>query len=102
VRQEGITPQDAIDILETISDAFVVLDQDFTITYLNSRAERTLGRKREILLGKNHWQEYPALAGSPLEREYRRVMAERSTASFEHTTVQISRTAVPLPLKTRD
>lgn len=84
VPKEGITPQDAIDILETISDAFVVLDRDFTITYVNSQAEKLVGRKRDTLIGKNHWQEYPALAGTPLEREYRRVMAERSRGSFEH------------------
>jgi PAS domain S-box-containing protein len=53
-----------LDILESISDGFYALDNDWRFTYINRKAEQLLGVRRENLLFRNLWQvlskeEYP-------------------------------------------
>jgi PAS domain S-box-containing protein len=45
-----------LDILESITDAFYALDNDWRLTYVNHRAEELFGIKRERLLFRNIWQ----------------------------------------------
>jgi PAS domain S-box-containing protein len=45
-----------LDILESITDAFYALDNDWRLTYVNHRAEELFGVKREQLLFRNIWQ----------------------------------------------
>ena len=42
-----------------------------------------LGRKREALLGRLIWDQFPALVGSVFQRNYERVMAEKVAIEFE-------------------
>jgi PAS domain S-box-containing protein len=70
--------------LESITDAFVTLDQDWRFTYVNHAAERILGRSREELLGKNHWEEYPVARDTIVEQSYRRAIAEQRAVRFEY------------------
>jgi len=71
-------------ILESISDAFVALDQDWRVAYFNAAAERMNGMARETVLGRNHWEIYPEVVGTPLERQLRRVMELRAPTRFEN------------------
>ncbi|VTT98138.1 histidine kinase : Chemotaxis protein methyltransferase CheR OS=Polaromonas naphthalenivorans (strain CJ2) PE=4 SV=1: PAS_9: PAS_4: PAS_9: PAS_4: PAS_9: PAS_8: PAS_4: PAS_8: PAS_3: PAS_3: HisKA: HATPase_c: Response_reg [Gemmataceae bacterium] len=68
-------------VLESITDAFFAVGRDWTFTYVNRQAERVLDRTPGDLIGRSIWGEYPGLAGSQFERAYRRVMAERVTAT---------------------
>ncbi|HJT77555.1 MAG TPA: PAS domain S-box protein, partial [Gemmataceae bacterium] len=70
-------------ILESITDAFCAFDRDWRFTYVNRQAEVLLGRSRDDLIGKNHWQEYPDTVGTDVEHHYRRAVAENVTATFE-------------------
>ena len=73
-------------ILESISDAFVVFDKDWCFTYVNPQAEqivRPLNRSRADLLGKNFWVEFPDLVGTPLENHFRQAMVEKMKVDFE-------------------
>lgn len=70
--------------LESLTDAFSALDQDWNITYVNPAAEQLLGRSREELVGKNHWEEFPASRGTIIEESYRRAVAEQQPVRFEH------------------
>jgi len=73
-------------ILESISDAFIVLDKEWRFTYVNPRAEeilRPLNKSRANLLGKSHWLEFPDLVGTPLEEHYRRAMTEKVKVDLE-------------------
>jgi PAS domain S-box-containing protein len=63
-------------ILESITDAFIALDENWQYTYVNSTAEELLFRPPGYLVGKNIWSEYPGLLDSEFERLYRRVAAE--------------------------
>lgn len=51
-----------VDILESISDAFFALDEDWNFTYLNQQAERLLHAKRDTLLHHDLNEKLPNLA----------------------------------------
>lgn len=51
--------QNLIYLIENIGDAFYSLNKQWEFVYLNARAEIVWGKKREELLGKNIWQEFP-------------------------------------------
>ncbi len=55
---------EAESILESITDGFLALDRDWRITYLNAEAERINGRPRGELLGRDHWELFPATVGT--------------------------------------
>src|SRR5262245_2947685 len=46
-------------ILESIGDAFYALDADFRLTYVNRKAEQLWDKRREDLLGRTLWEEFP-------------------------------------------
>ena len=70
-------------ILETISDGFQAFDRGWRYTYLNSRAERILGRKREELLGKVCWEEYPEAVDSCFYHKHQEAMRTQTPVVFE-------------------
>jgi PAS domain S-box-containing protein len=73
----------ATDILESISDAFYAVDEEWRFTYINGKAEELWGRSREELLGKNVWEEFPAVVDSEAHRQVKRAMEEGVTTEFE-------------------
>jgi two-component system cell cycle sensor histidine kinase/response regulator CckA len=70
-------------ILENTTDAFFSLNQNWIFTYLNPEAERLLARKRDDLIGREIWKEFPELVGTVFEENYRRVLAEGVAIEFE-------------------
>ena len=83
-RQAQMAQERAEGILASIKDGFLALDQDWRFTYVNSAAERLLGRPGGDLIGKNYWEEYPASPGAARDINYRRAMAERVSIAFEN------------------
>jgi two-component system cell cycle sensor histidine kinase/response regulator CckA len=70
-------------ILENTTDGYFAVDHEWKFTYLNPEAEVLLGRKREQLIGKELWQEFPELNESPFGLNYHRVLSERVPVEFE-------------------
>jgi PAS domain S-box-containing protein len=70
-------------ILESISDAFCALDPEWRFTYLNRRCESLIRRRREELIGRNYWEEFPEAAGSPISEQFHRAVAEQVAVTFE-------------------
>ncbi|NJO80752.1 MAG: PAS domain S-box protein [Cyanobacteria bacterium RM1_2_2] len=70
-------------ILESITDAFFALDQDWRFIYLNSQAEELLQRPRASLLGRVVWDEFPEAVDSPFYHEYHRAVSEQVSVKFE-------------------
>ncbi|MBS0663613.1 MAG: PAS domain S-box protein [Verrucomicrobia bacterium] len=70
-------------ILASVTDAFVTLDRDWRYLYLNDRAAQIFGRRKEDLLGKHIWTEFPEGVGQPFQRAYERAMRERVEIRFE-------------------
>jgi PAS domain S-box-containing protein len=76
--------QRATAILENISEAFFAFDREWRFIYVNREAERLVGQPREALLGRSHWEAFPATLGTAVEHHYRRVAAERIPLAFEN------------------
>ncbi|HEV2880062.1 MAG TPA: PAS domain S-box protein [Pyrinomonadaceae bacterium] len=70
-------------ILESISDAFYALDREWRFTYLNRQCEPIIGRKREDLIGKSIWKEFPESIHSMFYEQYHRAVAEGIAITFE-------------------
>jgi len=70
--------------LESITDAFYLLDAEWRLAFLNEEAERVLERRRDEILGRKLWEAFPATVGTVLEEEYRRAIQDGSTASFRY------------------
>jgi len=69
-------------ILESITDAFVALDEDWTLTYVNAQAEALLERPRDELLGQHVWDEFPEAVGSTFQHKYETAVEEERTVEF--------------------
>jgi diguanylate cyclase (GGDEF)-like protein/PAS domain S-box-containing protein len=67
-----------------MSEAFLSLDASWRISYANGEACRVAGAPRERLLGRDHWEVWPDTVGTELERQYRRVAADRVPVRFEY------------------
>lgn len=80
---EKSTSQQLLATLESISDAFFSLDQEWRFTYINPQMTKLVNRSWDDLIGKNVWEEFPAATGALFEQEYRRAVAEQVTVSFE-------------------
>jgi PAS domain S-box-containing protein len=69
-------------ILESISDGFFSVDNNWRYTYLNSQAEKMLGTKREDLLNHTIWEVYPEAIGTTFDKEYHKALSRKKTTSF--------------------
>jgi PAS domain S-box-containing protein len=76
-------PRHREEVLESITDAFVAVDSDWRLTYVNERAERMLRRSREELLGAALWEAFPEAVELPFYDKYHRVMEAGEPAAFE-------------------
>ncbi len=70
-------------ILDSVSDAFAALDTRWRYIYVNERAAQIFGRRREDLIGKHIWTEFPEGVDQPLYHAYQRAMNERTHISLE-------------------
>jgi PAS domain S-box-containing protein len=75
-----------VNMLESMTDAFYMLDNDWRFTYLNSEAERLLQKPRAELLGKMVWEACPGLIGTRFETAYRDAMAQQRPAHSKSAT----------------
>ncbi|HEX2021963.1 MAG TPA: PAS domain-containing protein [Candidatus Thermoplasmatota archaeon] len=74
----------AMRVYEALPDAYVQLDRDWRVTYLNPAAHRMRPRGDVVEpIGRSIWDAYPALAGTQFETEMRRAMKDRVTVVFE-------------------
>ena len=74
-------------ILESITDGFIVFDREWRIVFLNRRGEeilRPLNKSRENLMGAEPLGGVSGHVGTPLEEHYRRAMREQVTVHFEN------------------
>ncbi|MDO9713012.1 PAS domain S-box protein [Paracraurococcus lichenis] len=74
----------ANDILEAMGEAFLALDNDFRVVRVNGKAAELDGRPRDEILGRNHWDLWPATVGTPVDAAYRRCLTERVPVALEH------------------
>lgn len=70
------------DILESISDAFLGVDQDWRFNYVNHAAEVYLNRSAKDLLKKSLWAEYPEVVGTEIGLLYHKVISQQVADSI--------------------
>jgi len=76
--------QQTTEILESITDAFVAVDGDWRLTYMNPQAESLMfNRSREQLIGKSVWEVYPEAVNTRFYQELQRAITEQVTVHFE-------------------
>jgi PAS domain S-box-containing protein len=71
-------------ILESISDAFYALDNNWNIRYFNKEAERVLKYSTDEVLGQNFWEIFAPARDTELYDHYSAVMDNKEPASFEY------------------
>ncbi|AXE65622.1 hypothetical protein BBF93_16335 [Hyphomonas sp. CACIAM 19H1] len=72
-----------VKILQSISDAFFALDQDWRFTYINPQAEKLLQRSNADIIGKSIWEEFPEAVGSAFQDNYEHAVTFGESVSFE-------------------
>lgn len=77
------TAQRLTTTLESITDAFLLLDEQWRLTFMNSHAEALLERRREELMGQNIWDEFPEARGSVFETRYRQAVQTGKSVRFD-------------------
>jgi PAS domain S-box-containing protein len=73
-------------ILDSIADAFSVLDSEWRYTYINEAAVgliEQIGLNRDDLIGNTLWEVFPELVGTDAEAEFRRALDEKAATTFE-------------------
>ncbi len=74
----------AQEMLELISEGFVLVDGDFRVLAMNAEGERIEGRPASQIIGTTIWDSWPDLANSTLGEIWRQAMLDQKPASFEH------------------
>ncbi|MCE8032837.1 EAL domain-containing protein [Halomonas sp. MCCC 1A11057] len=69
--------------LESMTVAFLTLDDKWRFSYLNNEAERLLAHKRADLLGHVVWECFPEVQGTRFETEYRLAVEQGRPMIFE-------------------
>ncbi len=72
-----------VNILENITDGFYTLDRNWQFTYVNPKAEECLHRKRQQLLGKNIWDQFPDTANTIFFNQFYRSVSDNVNVKFE-------------------
>lgn len=68
-------------VLESTTDAVLVLDRDWRVVFQNRRAKALIGGGRD-LTGANLWAAFPRSEGSRFWHEYHRAMREQKPVEF--------------------
>ena len=75
--------------MESITEAFLALDREWRISYLNGQTLRRFRQAkgeeltREGLIGKNNWEVFPDAVGTMVYDKYHEAMRERKPVHFE-------------------
>ncbi|MGZ9098616.1 MAG: PAS domain-containing protein [Brevundimonas sp.] len=69
--------------LNSISEGFMVLDQEWRLTFLNRAGAEFLLRSESDLVGRILWDEFPEARGSQFEAAYRKAVQTGETVAFE-------------------
>lgn len=72
-----------LEILESIQDAFLGVDEDWKVICANGAAERLLGIRREHVVGHALFAAVPVVQGAEAHQKLERVIHERTPVSFD-------------------
>lgn len=67
----------------SVISAFIALDRDWKIIYIDGPASPGSARQRQDLTGANFWETFPAIIGTPFDHCYREAVATGKPAEIE-------------------
>jgi len=70
-------------VLQTIHDAYVLIDRQWRLVYVNCAAVHGMRRKQEDVIGRTLWELFPEISETELGVQYRRSMENRTPATAE-------------------
>jgi PAS domain S-box-containing protein len=70
-------------VLESVTDGFYALDEDWNYVVFNRAAEQYFGVPRDVIIGRNIWEIFPQGIGTPFETACRAAMDEKVSTTFE-------------------
>lgn len=77
-------------ILESITDGFFAVDNEWKFTYLNPQSEPLLQRSREELLGNNLWNEFPEAVSLIFFEQFHQALSQKIAVEFEEFYPQLN------------
>ena len=89
-RQTNETETLAEELLERMTDAFISLDREWRVVYMNGAARRLNERPGPDVIGRSHWEAWPMTVGTDVERQYRHAMATQKPVHFEYHYMNVS------------
>ncbi|MCZ2827523.1 SpoIIE family protein phosphatase [Modestobacter sp. VKM Ac-2986] len=83
--QDGVVREqdDVVRLVESLPVGYLALDADWTITYVNAAAERSLGHPGAELVGVSMWTAFPDNERNEFGRTYREALATGEPRSVE-------------------
>ena len=77
------------EILNAITDSSFLIDKNWIITQINSKALEFFGMKREDIVDRLYWDVFPVTIGTFIEDNFRKAVSQNITFSFEmHSMVK--------------
>ncbi|WP_257455009.1 PAS domain-containing protein [Archangium lipolyticum] len=97
VSETAAFEEKVLSFMECMPDPFLAFDRQCRFVYVNRAAERLLGKRRQLLVGRNLWQEYAEEPGSMLRSQVQRALATGAPVDFEErfNGLHLEVTAVP-------
>ncbi|PAU92746.1 hypothetical protein CK503_15390 [Aliifodinibius salipaludis] len=83
ITKEKEAEREKIEILQRIGDAFFAVDEDWTVTYWNKRAEQVLDTSSDDIIGKNLWNVYDDAVELDFYTQYHKAVDKQVTVNFE-------------------
>jgi PAS domain S-box-containing protein len=76
------TAQKLDTFIESITDSFFIIDNDWRFVRVNAAFEKVWGKPRAQLLGKIIWDQFPELMDTPFETAYREAQTKQESVKF--------------------
>lgn len=76
------TAQKLDTFIESITDSFFIIDNDWRFVRVNAAFEKVWGKPRSQLLGKVIWDLFPQLINTPFETAYREAQTKQESVKF--------------------
>lgn len=71
------------DVLDSISDGMMILDNDWVIRYVNREGEQLLDQPRDRIVSRTFWEFFPGVEETEFTRYYRRAFETGEPVRFE-------------------
>jgi PAS domain S-box-containing protein len=83
IHTRKLAEEEREDILESITDSFIAVDNSWNITYWNNAAERMFGIPQTSTPGQNYWELMGNVTGPLMYKEFHMAMQDQHMHFFE-------------------